>query len=68
MFRNSISYDEESDNINNRKLKKGSLIVKFPWCQSEERKKQDSQFYKELNDDDFFTDDEYETEFVCIFY
>jgi hypothetical protein len=75
IYRQSTNYNEQSDDENDKKkLKQGSLKIKFRWFKSSEYQKSDELYYGSLADSDFINDDdeEYESDYelsvVCINY
>ncbi|XP_026819607.1 uncharacterized protein LOC113558348 [Rhopalosiphum maidis] len=59
--RQSTNYNEQSDDENDKKkLKQGSLKIKFRWFKSSEYQKSDELYYSSLADSDFINDDEEE--------
>jgi len=73
IYRQSTNYNEQSDDENDRKkLKHGSLKIKFRWFKSSEYQKSDEVYYSSLADSDFIHDDDeeydsdYESSAVCI--
>ncbi|XP_025203413.1 cell division cycle-associated 7-like protein [Melanaphis sacchari] len=67
--RQSTNYNEQSDDENDRsdkkKLKQGSLKIKFRWFKSSEYQKSDELYYSSLADSDFIDDgdEEYESDY-----
>jgi len=78
VFRQSTNYNEQRDDENDmndkKKLKSGSLKIKFRWFKSSEYQKSDEKYYNSLADSDFIHDgdEEYESDYessaVCINY
>ncbi|KAL5236969.1 hypothetical protein ACI65C_004379 [Semiaphis heraclei] len=64
--RQSTNYNEQSDDENDKKkLKHGSLKIKFRWFKSSEYQKSDELYYKSLDDSDFINDgnEEYDSDY-----
>lgn len=57
--------DDENDNNDRKKLKQGSLKIKFRWFKSSEYQKSDELYYGSLADSDFINDgdEEYESDY-----